>query len=424
MSASASSPLGRYLGALAWVWIACTACANDAGVEIVPATQVTVRIDATPQVKAVVFDLKIRIESYDRSIKDWVATEDRVVTMEELQWPVDLVIIPLNGDDSRIFQVKVLARDPDKTELAFEASTTNFAANDNRLLRIQLDACRGQLGLVCDDLDCKGAMCRACGAEKCEIVRMTRGEDLPSIDDPDPEPMECKKPEGCSLDCLNTPLPAAKPVEESATLKLQVLDYVTREPLDDVTIMVCPEGEETCVAPAKGTSFEADTGRMVVKGLAQGFQGRLTLEAEGYLPVDFESLRPIYDTAWEIGPVLMLTPALLEQLKKYQKVNIDTTKGAIATRVFDCDGLPAAGMTVSVTDSASKVLYLSSDVLPTPGADLTDESGQAVAYDIEDAETTLRIKHGRDVLAQTQVLPTPGRLSYVHVYPKRSAPKD
>lgn len=402
----------------------CVACAEKNAVETVPATQVTLRIEAEPQVQAVMYDLSVQLNSYERATKTWEPSEQRVLTLEKINWPVDIVILPQRGDASRIFEVVIEARDADRQVLVQERSITGFAPHDNRLLQIYLNVCRGRLGVTCADTDCTGPNCKVCGVSKCEPVPMMTGDDLPPIDEPDPEPAECKKPEGCSLDCLNTPLSAPKPAEESATLKLQVLDYLTRAPLDDVKIMVCPEGEETCVAPAKGTSFEADTGRMVVKGLAQGFQGRLTLEAEGYLPVDFESLRPIYDTAWEIGPVLMLTPALLEQLKKYQKVNIDTTKGAIATRVFDCDGLPAAGMTVSVTDSAGKVLYLSSDVLPTPGADLTDESGQAVAYDIEDAETTLRIKHGRDVLAQAQVLPTPGRLSYVHVYPQRSAPKD
>jgi len=253
---------------------------------------------------------------------------------------------------------------------------------------------------------------------------MTKGDDLPPIDEPDPNIAACTKPEGCGLDCLNTPLPPIEPSEETATLKLQVLDYVSRSPLESVQVKVCQEGAETCVAPARGTSFEEDTGRIVVKGLDQGFRGRLTIEAEGYLPVDFESLRPIYDTAWETAPVLMLTPALLAQLKKYQKIVIDTTKGAIATRTFDCDGTPVVGVSVGVTDSASKVLYLSSEVLPNANATLTDGSGQAVVYDIEDAETTLRIKRGRDVIAQSQVLPTPGRLSYVHAYPRRSPPKN
>ena len=189
---------------------------------------------------------------------------------------------------------------------------------------------------------------------------------------------------------------------------------------------VCTGDEESCVAAATSdVSFENETGRLAVRGLPQGFKGQLDIiDAEGYLSVDSRSLRKVYDTAWETAPILMLTPKLLSQLAKAKDVKIDTTKGAIATRVFDCNGLPVKGVVVSATDSASKVLYLSIDVLPDTSATSTDPSGQAVVYDIEDTETTLRIKRGKELISEEQVLPIPGRLSYVHAYPQREPAKN
>ncbi len=46
-------------------------------------------------------------------------------------------------------------------------------------------------------------------------------------------------------------------------------------------------------------------------------------------------------------------------------------------------------------------------------------AGQAVIFNIEDVETTLRARRTGKLVGETVLYPERGRLTYVHVYPRR-----
>ena len=156
---------------LPWVaLLALSACAAPAA-----RTEVLVVVDADQAVRAESVKLRVIVRGGrgvamgvldDRFFRDFDVTP-------HAGWPVEVALIPLDGDVGRVFEVEAAGIDVARREVTLVRARSGFVAGHTLMLRLHLeDTCRG---VVCTTQ-------QTCRAGACEDVPLTPPESLPPYD--------------------------------------------------------------------------------------------------------------------------------------------------------------------------------------------------------------------------------------------------
>jgi hypothetical protein len=154
--------------------------------EQVPATQTVVRIDATPSVRAAMQKLRVRTSALQGSL--WEKRNDKVFTLEELPWPVDIVVTPrAESQADKQFELIADALDASNASLVQRRVLTGFVRRQQRILTVTLDTCGNMpFGSLCEpDLDCLGPSCLTCVDGNCVATPLSSPEVLTPLVPPD-----------------------------------------------------------------------------------------------------------------------------------------------------------------------------------------------------------------------------------------------
>ncbi|MCS6799310.1 MAG: hypothetical protein NZ898_12440 [Myxococcota bacterium] len=107
-----------------------------------PATQVTVYVDAQPLVRAETSEVILVVRGGPADSPVLAVREERRVS--EPAWPIDMTLVPVGGDASRLFEVEATARDVTGALVAQVRLRSGFVAGRAREVRLVLeDRCRG-----------------------------------------------------------------------------------------------------------------------------------------------------------------------------------------------------------------------------------------------------------------------------------------
>src|SRR5687768_12517926 len=112
----------------------------------VAATQVMLRVYASPEVQASSFAVRVRLATFTDG--RWHETSSETLSAEDLSWPFDLSILPGTGkaEDGKFF-VLAEALGKDGTSLVEARVITNFVPHRAKLLPLQLVRCgQSELG--------------------------------------------------------------------------------------------------------------------------------------------------------------------------------------------------------------------------------------------------------------------------------------
>jgi len=178
---------------LALVTLASAAgCADPA-----PRTQIIVIVDADQAVRAESEKLRIVVRGGRGEtmggLDDRFFREFNVTPTEG--WPVQLGVIPLDGDVGRLFEIEAAGIDAARREVTLVRARSGFAAERTLVLRLQLeDACRG---IICREQ-------QTCTSGRCTDVVVIPVDELPPFD-PNmgardagmPPPVDCTNDDDC-----------------------------------------------------------------------------------------------------------------------------------------------------------------------------------------------------------------------------------
>lgn len=140
-----------------WLLLGLAACS-----EAKPRTQVFLVVDADPGVRLDAARLSLTIRG-----GRGVALEERLeqtVSGTDLQWPLRLAMVPLEGDASRTYVVEAEALDITDARVGFVRARSGYVPAQTKELRLVLEDC-------CRGIECSADQtCRACGCAPAAIA--------------------------------------------------------------------------------------------------------------------------------------------------------------------------------------------------------------------------------------------------------------
>lgn len=176
--------------------------------------------------------------------------------------------------------------------------------------------------------------------------------------------------------CLQAPLPTegGGPVAGEAAARvvytLQFVDLSTGATYPDVRVRACGMADITCLTPV--TDFvQVDARGYVDLTLFEGFFGFLEISSPQILPSLLFLTAPLVPRLGPEFPYALISLDSLPPLLGLLGVSAAPNSGIVASRVFDCDGQLADG----VSFTGPGVPYYFVGGLPTAAASRTDTNG-------------------------------------------------
>lgn len=173
--------------------------------------------------------------------------------------------------------------------------------------------------------------------------------------------------------CLREAPPPPPPpgvVGETVIYSLQLIDLSTLEPYAQVPVRACGTTDVGCAVPvADVTSDEAG---WVHLRLREYFEGYLEINSPSAVPYIFYLPQVPLRTMTDDG-LLMISRNTYAGLLAAFDLEDDPTLGGIAVRAFDCQGDPAAGVTL--TSAADGLGWYFDETLPSVERQETDRTG-------------------------------------------------
>ena len=144
-----------------------------------PATKVLVVVDADPLVRAETFQLEYEVRGGPAASPQLEVRERRV--LDEVSFPFDLTVAPLEADATRVFEVIATSLDRAGAVVAQVRVRAGYAPNMGRTIRLHMDdRCRG---VVCGEG-------RTCVQGACVANGEPGDAGVPSLDGGMPGPCE------------------------------------------------------------------------------------------------------------------------------------------------------------------------------------------------------------------------------------------
>lgn len=165
---------------LALLGVLLSAC--DAGSERVPATQITLRVYASEEVRERWAQLRVRSYRGNQGKFGKDANGERSFDKRGLGAVVDVVLAPSGAFDGTVLVI-VDAVDRDGQVLVQTRATFEFLLEQQRVLELWLYPCElKQLGELCSDADCVGDTCLTCVDNACQATPHIDPEEFTSFD--------------------------------------------------------------------------------------------------------------------------------------------------------------------------------------------------------------------------------------------------
>jgi len=217
-------------------------------------------------------------------------------------------------------------------------------------------------------------------------------------------------------------IPDAAHVPE--TLTVPFVDLASSLPVPGVRVLPCLGIDPLCMSPVADAAITNEAGQVTFT-VPWGYQGDLLSTLDGDIPTIAYLSAAVYSRS-TIHPYFMVeTNLFFEIVAALQTLDGGTIKinpadGIIFLGIFDCAGVPAAGVnfTLSPSSPASTIAYLIQG-LPILAATETDPFGGAAAVNIPVGSVTATAK----VTATGQVVGIntgyvqQGRVSYLDIQP-------
>lgn len=147
--------------ALVTSMLAITACALAACASTVPRTEVIVRIVADPGVAAAMQDVRVVVRAgANRDRMSFVERSNRVYDVAPVL-PLEIGIVPIGGDATRVYEVTATARGalPERAAITEARVVSGFVPGRTLVLEVRLeDSCRMR---TCSEATCRAGLCIA-----------------------------------------------------------------------------------------------------------------------------------------------------------------------------------------------------------------------------------------------------------------------
>jgi hypothetical protein len=165
------------------------------------------------------------------------------------------------------------------------------------------------------------------------------------------------------------------------TFRAKLVDFRDRMPPDDMLAYVCRRADPTCTS--RDGPFELDDEGFINLTFenvpSTGFDGFIRFEATGVMPLEFQFASPLVRdfSVGEEAPLVMVPSSAIDSFAALLGMDFDSETSSLMTmRLFDCEGKPAPGLSLTASTSPEAIFYSAdSTFLPTVGADATDENG-------------------------------------------------
>lgn len=174
------------------------------------------------------------------------------------------------------------------------------------------------------------------------------------------------------------PLPSGK----QDTLKVQLLDLISAQPVTDATVKLCNKYDPSCASPI-GTPAPDAMGWVTVT---------IPSDAETFLDVTSADHMPalvfLDHVAVAKNPdILLVPPAAAQTLAATAGVTLDPNGALILVRNVDCTGARTAGASVTIFPSSKETRFYLVNNTPTASGTKTDSSGNAGFVNVSDMPT-------------------------------------
>lgn len=173
--------------ATAWLLAALALPACQAKVKTLPPTEVLLRVDASPEVRATAARVRIRVGVEATQGGAWQPRAPLTLPAaggKTLSWPLDIPVVPKDyRNPPKLFQVVAEALDGTDQVLVQQRAITSFVKEAQLVLGVFLARCGDQpLGMICeDDASCNGERCKTCVSGACDRTPVTKSDGLPKV---------------------------------------------------------------------------------------------------------------------------------------------------------------------------------------------------------------------------------------------------
>jgi hypothetical protein len=174
------------------------------------------------------------------------------------------------------------------------------------------------------------------------------------------------------------------------TVKIRLIDLVSSNPAKDVTIKLCSKYDPSCNSPLGAPEVDADG--FVSATVASDFQGYFDVQSADYLP----ALAFLDTTVTASNPeVQLVPPGAAGGLAAGAGVTLDSMAGLVLSRTVDCQAKATSGVSVSIFPSEKETGFYVIASGISPGATVTDSSGNAGFVNVAPGTPTLTATRGQ-----------------------------
>jgi len=144
-----------------------------------PRTQVMVVVDAQTQVRALAREVDVEVRTGAGAIADWDVRLRRNITPGEgVEWPLEIALVPRDGDADRVYMVAATARGEDGEAVAEVRAISGYErAKTLSLLLLFEDSCLDRALLCGDEQTCRGGACIDAHVDAGDLPIYERDED-------------------------------------------------------------------------------------------------------------------------------------------------------------------------------------------------------------------------------------------------------
>jgi hypothetical protein len=202
-----------------------------------------------------------------------------------------------------------------------------------------------------------------------------------------------------------------------------VRDILWQHPMRGVQVRLCRRADEDCAAPVVNTVTTDEKGdarfEMTLDDPDQGFSGYALFTGPDIMPGLYFFNPPLTGSS-EVPPIQLLRASLIGPLTQQIGSSIDFERGIVLVGAFDCEGEPAAGVSLATDDpSVHHELFYSVDGLPQSTAMATDTSGYAGLINVPPGKLAItgRLEPSRRVLGTINLIVRRGSITYSRMVP-------
>jgi len=200
------------------------------------------------------------------------------------------------------------------------------------------------------------------------------------LDEPTDQVQAELEPDGLDWSCL-----VQEPAEEPEDLvrapdsnrlvaSLRLLSLRTGVAVPGTVVRACAQADVNCTAPLSEFLPAAEGGWVDVP-LYPGFNGYFEVRSDTALPSLVFLARPLsVETSVDTVPFGLVETDILPSLSAATGSQQDPMLGLVWLRAFDCQGLPASGVSFNIDRAAASPYYFIGD-LPSSTAEATGGSG-------------------------------------------------